>query len=569
MPLSLAERFAKVRAAPAAPSARREAGAILGALAKLKEPAEPDVATLVDDAFVWVGLGFAREAREVVERWLRAELRGAGIERRLKRAAAIYTVAIAPPAAAGRLRAIADDPVAVAAAVANHVFRGELRAAVELCKAHGWFLHRPEAMSGVAYGVWALAMLDDFDGALAVIATWRHRHPVLQPQQEQALLSTEARVESIRHHHARERALLEEALAVCDDAGLGLERAYLETSYAIALLRAGDLQAGAKIGRMWGTPKDKKRVRPSEALELYRHVARTEFMLLEDKLRAADLCARLVMDYADYHGNLVYACLARFHRVLAAKPAERAALLDDYGRIAAQLQIPLHLRRHRLLEQLTGQKKLVVRTRRRKRSEPILRLFFPVLADLGSDLCWDRVQGTLYLGGDGPFSLVDHPIVRRVLEAILDTPDFQLPIATLFERVWEMTYDPLRHEGKCHVALHRLRALLGGWRAGADRLVQVRDGTVRIADDASVCVIELPNQALPRAPSTAGEPATGDSLADRVHAHLAASGDASPAEIASRIGVSRSALLLVLRSLTAEGRIARTGRARAIRYRAC
>jgi hypothetical protein len=170
------------------------------------------------------------------------------------------------------------------------------------------------------------------------------------------------------------------------------------------------------------------------------------------------------------------------------------------------------------------------------------------------------VQGTLYLAGDGPFSLADHPILRRVLEAVLAMPEHELPIATLFERVWDMSYTPLRHEGKCHVALHRLRALLAGWCAGADRLIEVRDGVVRIAGDATVCVIEL---------SRAGtSDASTASLADRVAAHLAASGEASPAELAQRIGVSRSALLLVLRGLAAEGRVERVGRARAIRYRA-
>jgi hypothetical protein len=89
----------------------------------------------------------------------------------------------------------------------------------------------------------------------------------------------------------------------------------------------------------------------------------------------------------------------------------------------------------------------------------------------------------------------------------------------------------------------------------------VRDATVRIADDASVCVIE-------RQRAGADEDRTASSLADRVADHLAASGDAPPAELASRIGVSRSALVLVLRWLTAEVRVERVGRARAIRYRA-
>jgi DNA-binding GntR family transcriptional regulator len=103
-----------------------------------------------------------------------------------------------------------------------------------------------------------------------------------------------------------------------------------------------------------------------------------------------------------------------------------------------------------------------------------------------------------------------------------------------------------------------LRALLGGWRSGADRLVECRDGIVRIADDATACVIELPRTAEP----------TEDSLAERVAAYLAATGETSPAELASRVGVSRSGLLQTLRGLVAEGRVERIGQARAVRYRA-
>jgi hypothetical protein len=546
--VQLERQFAQVRRAPGAARARKHAAAILGELERVATPGDGDIRLLADDAFVWVAVGLAARARVLVERW-----QAQRADRRLRRAAAIYTVAIAPPAAAGRLRAIADDPLAAAATIANHVFRGELRAAVEACRARNWFLEHPEAVGAVAYGVWAQAMLDDFDGALAVIATWRHRHPDLAPAQEHALVAAEARVASIRHHHARELALLEEALAICDDAGLGLERTYLEASHAIALVRAGELAAAKRILRSWPPPAG-----TMQALDVYRDVARTEHALLTDDRRAADAAARRVLSYAEASGNVIYGCLARFHRVLAASRGTRAARLAEYGRIASQLQVPLHVRRFRLLDELPHEVTLVVRTRRKKRSEPLVRLFYPALADLGSDICWDRVQGTLYLAGDGPFSLADHPILRRVLEAVLSSTELALPIATFFERVWEMSYDPLRHEGKCHVALHRLRALLAGWRSGADRLVEVRDGVVRIADDASVCVIEL----------TRPREVPQDTLADRVAAHLAATGDASPAELASRLGVSRSALLQTLRALVAERRIVRIGRARGIRYRA-
>jgi hypothetical protein len=586
----LANRFAKVLARPGAAGARRMAIAILGALEAKPQPSDDEIAIVADHAFVWVGVGLAKRARALIERWQRGGVR----TQALGRADAIFTVAIAPPAAAGRLRALAGDPVAGAVAVANHVFRGELRAAIERCVAEGWFLTEPTAISGVAYGVWAQAMLDDFDGALAVIATWRNRHKTLLPVAEQALLAAEARIESVRHHHTRERALLEEALAVCDDHRLGLERAYVEASLAIALARAGDVRAAAAIARRWPTPSPGRE--KEQALAVYRDVARTEIALIDGRYREADAIARRVLAYATANGNAIYACLARSHRAFAATRPQLHARLAEYGRDAAQLQIPFHLRRHLLLARLaesdaTGavgasprDRHVFVRTRSlranhktsssrpagasmtgaiasdHRRPERVLRLCLPSAADLGADLYWDAVQGVLYLSGDGPFTLAEHPILRRALETILGSPAFAIPLSDLFEAVWSMDYRPLVHEVKIHVALHRLRALLAGWHAGGDRLIVVRDGIVRIADDCRACVVEL-------APAHATE-APASSLFDRVAAHLAATGEATPVELAARIGASRSALVVALRSLVLERRVVRIGRGRATRYRA-
>ncbi len=535
---------------------------MLEALEAVAEPGADEVALLTDDAFVWVGLGLAQRARRLVERWRRAGVRHPG----LRRAEAVYTVAIAPPAAAGRLRELAGDPVASAVAVANHVFRGELRAAIARCRAEGWFLRAPAAINGVAYGVWALAMLDDFDEALAVIATWRHRHPRPGPEVEHVLLGAEARVESVRHHHGRARALLEEALAICDEHELGLPRAYLEANLAIALARSGERRAAARLARRWPAPRARPRPADEQALAIYREVARTELALLEGRYRDAGAAAARVLACAEAAGNTIYACLARGYRALAAAPGPLRGLVEDYGRAAAQLQIPVHVRRHRLLARLAASglapraRHLFVRSRDGRAMEPVLRTLFPTLAEVNADLCWDRVQGALYLGGEGPFSLGEHPILLRVLEAILGAPRFELSLAALFEAVWGMPYRPLVHEGKCHVALHRLRALLGGWRAGAERLIAVRDGTVRVPDGSAAVVLEL-------APGRVAEPGPAERLADRVIAALEASRELGIAELEARLGASRTGLQGALRVLAAVGRVARAGRARATRYR--
>jgi hypothetical protein len=529
-----------------------------GALRALEGKARPeagDVAMVAERAFAWVGLGMAGRARAVVERWRRAGVR----ERALARAEAVFAVATVPAAAASRLREIGGDPFAGSVAVARHVFRGELREAVARCEEEGWFLDDAEASHGVVHGVWALAMLDDFDAALAVIASWRHRQRRLEPRAEQALLVAEARVEALRHRHGRERTLLEEALAVCEDADLDIERAYVEANLVVAMARSGDLRGAARIARKWPGGGGGER-----ALAAYRDVARMELALLDGGYADSESAARRVLEYCERTDNAIYACHVAFYRCLAANAAQLRARLDEYGRLAAQLQVPVHLRRHRLLGQLAAAglapraRKLVVRTRAGRRVEPVLRLFFPAVTEIAADLCWDRVHGTLHLGGDGPFSLAAHPVLRRVLETILAAPDLAIPLAALFETVWEMPYNPIVHEGKVHVALHRLRALLAGCHAGADRLLVVQDGVVRVPDERAACVIELPDAAAP--------PPGG--LADRIVAHLEAVAFAAPRELEQRLGISRSALQQALRALLADGRIERTGASRGLTYNA-
>jgi hypothetical protein len=535
---------------------RKVEEAALRGLEGKARPEAGDVAMVAERAFAWVGLGLAGRARAVVERWRKAGVR----ERALARAEAVFAVATVPAGAASRLRAIGDDPFAGSVAVARHVFRGELREAVARCEKEGWFLDDPEASHGVVHGVWALAMLDDFDGAFAVIATWRHRQRKLEARAEQALLIAEARVEALRHRHGRERALLEEALAVCEDHDLDIERAYVEANLVVAMARSGDLRGAARIAKKWPAGG----AGGERALAAYRDVARMELAVLEGRYPDAEAAARRVLDYCERTDNAIYACHVGFYRCLAASPAQLAARLGEYGGLAARLQVPVHLRRHRLLAQLAAAglapraRKLVVRTRDGRRVEPVLRLFFPAVTEIAADLCWDRVHGTLHLGGDGPFSLAAHPILRRVLETILAAPDLAIPLAALFETVWEMPYNPIVHEGKVHVALHRLRALLAGFHAGADRLLVVQGGVVRVADDRAACVIELPDAAA----------APPGALADRVLAHLEAVAAAAPRELERRLGVSRSALNLALRALLADGRVERDGASRGLVYSA-
>src|SRR5207247_1240122 len=102
-----------------------------------------------------------------------------------------------------------------------------------------------------------------------------------------------------------------------------------------------------------------------------------------------------------------------------------------------RLQIPYHVRRLRLLETITAEGKLrslrgvrvTVRTRGGEIEQVLARLWTPTVETVASDLYWDRARELLWLRGEGPFFLGEHPMLRRVLEAVLDAPGFALPFA--------------------------------------------------------------------------------------------------------------------------------------------
>jgi len=187
-----------------------------------------------------------------------------------------------------------------------------------------------------------------------------------------------------------------------------------------------------------------------------------------------------------------------------------------------------------------------------------IHVLFPRPSSIAADLYWDRVQRRVWLAGRGPYSLDDHPILARLLGTIVAANELALPLSALFEAVWQMPYNPLVHENKAHVAIHRLRSWLEAHRKGMERAIQVRDGIVSIAEDVEVVVLE-PSAHLvaetDRAP-----------LRDRVVAALAEQSPLSAAELEERLGVSRTALNTATRELVDDGSIGCTGQGRALRY---
>lgn len=172
----------------------------------------------------------------------------------------------------------------------------------------------------------------------------------------------------------------------------------------------------------------------------------------------------------------------------------------------------------------------------------------------GRSLYWDRVQDLLWLRGQGPHRLADRPVLRRLLEVLTRSSGFSRPADRLFEAVWGGRYDPIVHQTKLHVTVHRLRAWLDERTAGGERLVEVREGVVGLARDADVRVVEAP-----------GVDVSPADLRERLRQCLAES--LSPADLERVLGASRSSLHQAVRALLRTGAIVRSGRGRALRYR--
>jgi biotin operon repressor len=228
--------------------------------------------------------------------------------------------------------------------------------------------------------------------------------------------------------------------------------------------------------------------------------------------------------------------------------------------------VPFYRARLQLLERLAARgikavRDVVLAERSRFARTPVsfVQVLFPRPSSIAADLYWDRVQRRMWLAGRGPYSLDDHPILARLLGTIVAANELALPLPALFEAVWQMPYNPLVHENKAHVAIHRLRVWLAAHRSGMDRAIQVRDGIVSIAEDIDVVVLE-PGAHLVESQA---DPAP---LRARVLAALAEQSPLSAAELEERLGVSRTALNTTTRELVDSGEIACTGQGRALRY---
>ncbi len=128
----------------------------------------------------------------------------------------------------------------------------------------------------------------------------------------------------------------------------------------------------------------------------------------------------------------------------------------------------------------------------------------------------------------------------------------------LAQEVWGLNrYDPVRHSAVINTAMSRLRNALP-----VPEWVVTDDDGYHLAPQVELLV--LGHEALPVSlPESVPPPPSED---DAVVAALRSDGPSSSADIAAALKVSASSALRILRRLTEEGRVRRTGTGRATRY---
>jgi hypothetical protein len=349
---------------------------------------------------------------------------------------------------------------------------------------------------------------------------------------------------------------------VCRHEGLDLERAFVEAAAAVALARNGLLDQARRLMAGWS------RVPAASLARAYRDLARADVAALEERHGAVLAVARRAVAFFRACGNAPIECYLRLLVAVAAAPADAADALADYRAATHRLQIPQHLRQLRVLEALARRRTcrpgavwLVERSRSGARTVGALRLLTPPAEALGADLYWDDIQRRLYVRGQGPRRFERETVLESALRALLRAPSFRASLARLHREVWRRPYDPLRHEDKISVTVHRLRSWLARSAPVARDFVRVRTGALALDPRLDVRVLELPGRC--RRPATRQmEPAAC------LLECLSASGPLTRGRLEQHLGFSRAAVGRLLRALVARGLVTPQGSGRARSYAA-
>ncbi|HEY5951517.1 MAG TPA: winged helix-turn-helix domain-containing protein [Kofleriaceae bacterium] len=550
---SLGQLFDRVIADPTSPDAPLLAQAVFAELERRARPTRVHRERLTKHAVLWWSLGFGPRGRAVLQRWRRDDPQN----RELRLAETHFVVRTAPPQAAARFADVRDAPAA-ALAVIHLVLAGEPEAALAHARAQRWFATRRDLAHVLMFIGWALGLTASPDGE-RVLAMWK-RHAAGDPEWLHHVLKAEAEIAMHACQYPRELQALRAAHALCIDHELGMQRVAVEVTLPCAFSHNADLAAARAVMKRWSAP-----ALDYTPLDAGHDLARAEIELIAGRWDDSERAARRALAFFATADLAFHSCMAATFVALAAARSRFTRALAELRRIVHRVSVPFYRERYQLLERLAARGMLSVRdavfterTRFDRRPTTFAHVLYPRAESIAADIYWDRVQQRLWLRGRGPYSLDDHPIVARMLEAIVAADELTIPLATLFELVWRAPYQPLIHENKAHVTLHRLRTWLDAHHKGIGRAVLVRDGIVSIAEDIEVVVLEPP--------ANVGEQADGASLHDRIVAALDEDSPLSARELQHRLGISRSALNQATRVLLDAGRIACSGQGRALLY---
>jgi hypothetical protein len=546
---------------------KASARSVLERLEGCGSPSAVEVDLLVRHSLLLARHGHAERGRVLLERWRR----GGFEDPDLALAALHLTVSVPTAAAVQRLRSSScEDPMTSAMAVTACVFRGELKAAIKRARACGWFLEHIEATEALSYALLALALEDRVGEAQQILSAWQRRHADSSPRRAQLMLRFEARLSAFRHQYPRALALMEDAWALGERFGLEASRQFMEPNLASARAYCDDFEAAEAMAARW--PEDSGAER--SPIAGFRSRCRMEMALLQGRYDEAYRYGLRAHAFYAAMNNAAVACGSRFNLVLAAPRDRFEAELSAFRREVWRYQVPYYLRRLEILEGFAERGmaavrdlSLVERSRRGQRPFPLARLWTPPVRLLAADVYWDRLRGVLMLRGEGPLDLSSHPVLFRVMQQLLAQPGFAIDIPVLFGAVWQGSYNPLVHEGKVHVTLHRLRRWLEERGEAPGSLLQVRDSVVGFDPSLDIRVVEPQDPIAPALAPRTSSRGVGPTLRDRVLQCLAEGATLPPRELERLLEVSRSSLNLALRCLQVEGRVQRVGRGRSTAYR--
>lgn len=555
MRASLGQLFDRVIADPTSPDAPLIAQAVFAELERRARPSRVDRERLTKHAVLWWSLGFGPRGRAVLQRWRREDPQ----DRELRLAETHFAVRSAPPQASARLADVRDAPAA-ALAVIHLVLAGEPHAALEQARAHRWFATRRDlALYVVMFIGWAFGLTRSAE-AEQVLAIWK-RHAAGDPEWLHHVLKAEAEIAVHACQYPRELQALRAAHALCVEHELAMQRVAVEVTLPCAFAHNANVAAARAVMKRWSVPAG-----DYVPLDAGHDLARAEIELVAGRWDESEAAARRALEFFEAADLAFHACMAASFVAIAAPRSRFLRALEEFRRLVHRVSVPVYRERFRLLERLAARGMRAVRdaavterSRYGRRAVSFVHVLFPRAESIAADLYWDRIQQRVWLRGQGPYSLDDHPMLARMLEAIVAADELSIPLATLFEAVWRVPYNPLIHENKAHVTIHRLRAWLERHDRTMDRTIIVRDGIVSIAEHVEVVVLEPP--------TSLDDPADAQpSTIDRVTACLDEESPLTARELQQRLGISRSALNNATRQLLQAGRIYCLGRGRALVY---